>query len=249
MKVRKKDEKVTNVIFVLDSSGSMAAYSDMAINSFNEQIGALKSNKEKLGRTTVSLVLFGHDPATTQGNRHFHGRGDVALVYDCVSLEKIKPLTRETYRPMGMTPMYDGISFGASVIEGLDEPDAANLMIVITDGAENNSIYTTKATMAQIIKDLRASGRWTIQIMGANINLEDAKEIMLGDCYTAFMPTPQGWAGSSRCMSAGISNYSESRMRGVAGASLDISNPDPNWTLSLGADVKTDGTTTTSKTS
>lgn len=249
MKVRKKDEKVTNVVFVLDSSGSMAAYTEMAINSFNEQIGTLKANQEKMGRTTVTLVLFGHDPAITQGNRHFHAREDVALVYDCVPLEKVKKLTRENYRPNGMTPMYDGISFGVSVIEGLDEPHAANLLIIITDGAENNSVYTTRATLAQLIKDLRASGRWTIHVMGANINLEQANEIMLGDCYTAFVTSQEGWRGSTSCLQTGIGNYADARMRGVASASLNISNPDPNWTLNLGTEPKSDEPTTTSKTS
>jgi hypothetical protein len=218
--------KKTNILFVLDSSGSMAPVAESVISNFNEQLNALKTREADLGETTITVVVFGHDPKEAKGVAPSAGRPDIGTALSRSALAFARPLSKDTYSPSGMTPMYDAIGFGLDQITPLDgnEGNIANLVVIFTDGHENNSMRYNQASIAELIKSLKATGRWTFRLMGANINLEDAKAIMLGDSYTSYQNTPRGNFAMNTAFIGSIGSYADDRMRGRVGTALSVAD-------------------------
>lgn len=139
----------TYVSFILDETGSMDIIRDQTIEGFNEYLGTLKQ-KPKDVRFTL-----------TQFNS-----SKVATVYSNAKLATVKELTRDTYRPYDMTPLYDAIGV---TIKAIGE-DKENVIIVIqTDGGENASKEYTHAMILELIRQKQEDG-WTFVFLGADID-------------------------------------------------------------------------------
>lgn len=174
----------TRVALVLDRSGSMGVMRQEAVDVFNAQVKVLRA-KHRLLDTKVSLFTF----ATT---------ADAPKVWNQPP-EEIKPLTLDDYKPDGMTAMYDSVALAAEMLAALPEAsEAAFLILVISDGQENNSKRVSGPELKARLAELQATGRWTITYLGANVNL---------DQVAANMGIPRGntmaYAASSAGMSAG----------------------------------------------
>jgi hypothetical protein len=227
-KVKEKEtNKRTNVVFVIDSSGSMLGKETEIINLFNEQVGFLKTNKEKLGDVYVSLVLFGHDPTTTVGCQEMFSDSNIAAKYLNVSIDDIPRLTE--YVPSGMTPLCDAILFGATLLDLKQGKNDANLMIVLTDGAENASAIASGLSIKNLIQRLKQTNRWTFQIFGTSISLESINLMGLIENYTNFDASPTGIMATSTLALTGMANYISCRAAGSTSLSdLGISTTVPN---------------------
>lgn len=128
--------QTTELVFILDKSGSMAGLEKDTIGGFN----ALLEKQRKLpGDVRVTTVLFnqGYD-----------------LLHDRISLEGISPLTETDYEVGGMTALLDAIGSTIQKISNvqkntLQDQQADNVMFVITtDGMENSSSeYNYKKSM------------------------------------------------------------------------------------------------------
>ncbi len=198
-------EKKTHVIFVLDTSGSMGSCRDDAIGGFNAQLELLKNRQNDLGKTDVSLVLFG-----------LSGPESVSVVKRAVSVDSVEPLTAKTYTPQGWTPMRDGIGAGIALGELLDGhgTDESFLLITITDGQENASKEWTAVQLAERIKKLREEGRWTFQILGANIDFSNVADF--GVDKTEFSQfTTRNYQQSTQNLAHSIGGYASSRGAGL----------------------------------
>lgn len=133
-----------NKIFLLDASGSMMSRIDDAIGSFNSFV------KDQEGGT-MSLYTF-NDKCT--------------CVYKDKALADVKPLDRDSYKPTGMTALYDSI---AHVLKNHDGQDG--ILVIMTDGEENTSKKYTKSHVKDLIRYSK------LQIIYAGVDINDAQDM------------------------------------------------------------------------
>ncbi|QMT18109.1 VWA domain-containing protein [Planococcus maritimus] len=149
--------ETTELVFILDKSGSMAGLEKDTIGGFN----ALLDKQRKLpGEVRVTTVLF------NQGYE---------LLHDRISLEGISPMTDGDYEVGGMTALLDAIGSTIQKISNaqkgtLKKHQADRVMFVITtDGLENSSCEYTYKKIHEMIASKKAAG-WEFIFLGANID-------------------------------------------------------------------------------
>lgn len=148
---------LTEIVFVIDMSGSMAHLTDDTIGGFNSFIEEQKSGE---GETLVSTVLF-----NTVDN----------VIYDRVPLEKVEPMTRKQYRADGCTALLDAlgnaidhISLVHKYIREEDVPEKV-LFVITTDGMENSSRKFSSSKIKEMI-ELKKANNWEFLFVAANID-------------------------------------------------------------------------------
>lgn len=149
MSVYIKEDRPVEIFVIADRSGSMESIRDDAIGGFNS---FLEEQQKLDGKANLTLVLF-------------DDKYEVPV--KSVDIQKVKPLTRETFVPRGMTAMNDAI--GKAIVE-LSEiaPDKA-VVCIITDGAENSSKEFSNQQVKDKIKEVEAKG-WQVVFLAANID-------------------------------------------------------------------------------
>jgi uncharacterized protein YegL len=160
----KQEVNKVHAVFVLDRSSSMSSIGKESVDGLNERLRELKE-KSKDVPTFVSLVTF----STIV---------DKPLIWD-VPAEDVEELKYEDFVPSGMTAMYDAV--GCSIDSFLALPDAKNedvafLMIIISDGQENNSKEYTSKIISEKIKECDATEAWTFVYLGANQDLSQVSK-------------------------------------------------------------------------
>lgn len=178
--IEKKPGK-TYYAFVVDRSGSMDSLKKATIDNFNEQIATLKALQEEYPEEKyyVTLVLFDHE---------------IQTVYKDKPLNEIEKLTEETYVPRGMTSLHDAIGITISELKdrqkkSLKKMENEALIMVLTDGYENNSKEWKGQKVANLIKEVDSNENWTVSFIGASKDSAlDAKET-LGIQNTTFVDT------------------------------------------------------------
>lgn len=145
------DKAVTDVIFILDKSGSMRYYTDETIRGFNTMLDV--QLKEE-GRAYITTVLF------NEKSVYLHEREEI---------EKVKKLTRKDYEAGGCTALLDAVG---DAIEKAGRSRCGNktVVIVITDGLENASVNYTYKEIREKIASRRLQG-WEFIFLGANIDV------------------------------------------------------------------------------
>jgi Mg-chelatase subunit ChlD len=160
LKVVKNEEvKSIHVAIVLDRSGSMSSIRNEVIGAFNEQIKTIGKEAEEVD-TDVSFFTF----STKADDPVFLNQ----------PVEKMELLTEKGYVPDGMTAMLDGVGKAVSHLEQVkdaNDPGTAFLVIVVSDGQENNSKEYNWISLAAKIKPLQETKRWTFSYVGANQDL------------------------------------------------------------------------------
>lgn len=149
--VRKQAPSETQVVFILDNSGSMQTIQKSTINGFNEYIQDLKKNKEN--NYKFSLTLF---------------NTDLELVHIAKDIKDVEELTVNTYRPNGMTALYDAVCTTVKKVEKKAKENQNTIVVIMTDGEENSSAEFDKRDMSSLIKKLEKTGKWSFVYMGAN---------------------------------------------------------------------------------
>lgn len=137
--------------FVNDHSGSMRSIRDAAIQDSNTLMKTVRdaASAEELD-TVVSVVGFG-----------FSGKR-VQRQVQISNPHVLKPIN--SWACDGMTPMYDGIGSMIELLEGLPDannPDVSFLLMITTDGGENDSREWGHSRLAEKIQTLQATERWT----------------------------------------------------------------------------------------
>ena len=146
----------TEIIAIIDKSGSMEAVKKDSIGGFNSFI---KSQKEEEGEANLTLVLF--DTV-------------VKTVYESKPISKVTRLTSKSYVPGGMTAMNDAIGSAVNSLgvrlAAMDESDRPENVIVaiLTDGDENSSKEFSPEAIREMITEQSQKYSWEFIFLAAN---------------------------------------------------------------------------------
>ena len=151
-------EETTEIVFILDRSGSMAGLERDTVGGFNSMIE--KQKKEK-GSVLVSTVLFDNT---------------AEVLHDRVDLEKIRPLTEKEYFVGGCTALLDAVGGAIHHIGNvhkyarMEDVPEHTLFVIITDGEENASRYYSAKKVKGMIERQKSRYGWEFLFLGANID-------------------------------------------------------------------------------
>lgn len=150
---------LTEVVFILDRSGSMADLTDDTIGGFNSLIEQQKNNNT--GEVKVTTVLFDDQ---------------YEVLHNCIDVREITSITRREYFARGMTAMLDAIgrtidSVGERLVTTPEADRPGKVMFVITtDGYENCSHLYTLQQIKDMITHQTEKYNWTFLFLGANMD-------------------------------------------------------------------------------
>ena len=155
---------ITEIVFILDRSGSMSGFEADTIGGFNSTI---EKQKEKDGKVYVSTVLFDNESE---------------VVHDRVEIGEIKPMTREDYQVGGCTALLDAVGGAIHHIGNIhkyarpeDVPEHT-VFIITTDGMENASHNYSRSRVREMIKRQTEKYGWEFIFLAANIDAEETAE-------------------------------------------------------------------------
>jgi len=155
-------KNLTELVFILDRSGSMAGLESDTIGGFNSMIK--KQQTETEGNALVSTVLFDHESI---------------VLHDRIPLADVKPLTEKDYEVRGTTALLDAVGDSIKHIKNIhkyareeDRPQKT-LFVITTDGMENASHKFNYREIKELITKQKELG-WEFIFLGANI---DAVEV------------------------------------------------------------------------
>ena len=180
----------TEMVFILDRSGSMSGLEADTIGGFNAMI---EKQKKEDGTAFVTTVLF--------DTRH-------EMLHDRLPLEKIPAMTGKDYCVGGGTALLDAVGAAIRQIEMIhkyarpeDVPEHT-IFIITTDGQENSSCNFTHAEVKKMICAAQEKG-WEFLFLGANIDAaEEAARIGIRrDRAANYKATARGTAAAFEVMS------------------------------------------------
>ena len=182
----------TELVFILDRSGSMSGYETDTVGGFN---ATLKRHREEGGADVyVTTVLF--------NNAH-------SMLYDRVPIADVPPMQERDFWVGGGTALLDAIGDTVTHIAGIhryarpEDVPAHTVFVINTDGMENASHrYTADAVRAMIEEKTRECG-WEFIFLAANIDAVETAE-GLGirrECAANFRQTHEGFYGCYEAVS------------------------------------------------
>lgn len=189
-------KNLTELVFILDRSGSMAGLESDTIGGFNSFISR---QKDVDGKCLVSTVLF--------NNRS-------KVIYDRVSLNNIREMTKNDYVPGGSTALIDAMGDAIHHIRNVhkyirkeDVPEKT-VFVIITDGMENDSHRYSSDEVKKMVSKQKEKG-WEFLFLGANIDaVETAKQYGIGaDRSVRFHNDSKGIEKNFSVLSATVSKY------------------------------------------
>ena len=151
-------KNLTELVFILDRSGSMAGLEGDTIGGFNAMI---EKQKREPGEAYVSTVLFDNVSE---------------VVHDRVDIQKIEPMTDRDYYVRGCTALLDAVGKAIHHIGNVhkyareeDRPEKT-LFVITTDGMENASREYTYERVRKMIEHEKEKYGWEFIFLGANID-------------------------------------------------------------------------------
>ena len=149
---------ITELVFILDRSGSMCGLENDTIGGFNSMI---EKQKKAEGEALISTVLFDN---TSE------------VIHDRVSVQNIKPMTDEDYTVRGCTALLDAIGGAIHHIGNVhkyaraeDVPEHT-MFVITTDGMENASRKYDSEKVKKMIERQKEKYGWEFLFLGANID-------------------------------------------------------------------------------
>ena len=150
-------KNLTELVFILDRSGSMSGLESDTIGGYNS---FLEKQKEEDGSCLVSTVLF---------NQHSK------VIHDRVDLVKIEKMERKDYLASGTTALIDAMGDAIHHIKNVhkyirkEDVPANTIFVIITDGLENASHKYSPDDVKKMVEQQKEKG-WEFLFLGANID-------------------------------------------------------------------------------
>ena len=155
---------ITELVFILDRSGSMSGFEADTVGGFNATI---EKQKGQEGKVYVSTVLFDNVSE---------------VIHDRVDIHKIPPMTRKDYQVGGCTALLDAIGGAIHHIGNIhkyvrseDVPEHT-IFVITTDGMENASCRYSSAEIKAKIKRQTEKYGWEFIFLAANIDAVETAE-------------------------------------------------------------------------
>ena len=148
----------TELVFILDRSGSMSGLESDTIGGYNAM---LEKQKKEAGEATVTTVLFDDQ---------------YELLHDRIDLKGIAPITDREYYVRGCTALLDAIGRTIQKIANVQRHTAPGqraekvLFVITTDGMENASREYTYEKVRQLVERQKREFGWEFLFLGANID-------------------------------------------------------------------------------
>lgn len=151
-------KNLTEMVFILDRSGSMQSLTSDTIGGFNSMI---ENQKNEEGEAYVTTVLFDDQ---------------YEVLHDHANIQKIEPITNKEYYARGTTALLDAIGKTINSIgnrlSGTPEDERPDkvIFVITTDGFENASKEFDKKTVKEMIEHQQDKYSWTFMFLGANMD-------------------------------------------------------------------------------
>lgn len=149
---------LTELVFILDRSGSMSGLEADTIGGFNSLI---KKQRKEPGEALVSTVIFDNDSE---------------VLHDRVDVQAVAELTEEDYTVRGCTALIDAIGGAVRHIKNVykyirkeDRPEHT-MFVIMTDGMENASTHYSSDKVKAMIEKQKKKHGWEFLFLGANID-------------------------------------------------------------------------------
>ena len=194
----KKD--FTELVFILDKSGSMSGLESDTIGGFNSLI---KKQKGESGEAVVTTVMFNHT---------------IEVKHDRVDLKKVKALTSKDYSVSGCTALLDAVGSSIDSISAThkklgDDAPEKTVFIITTDGMENSSKEYTYDKVKKLITKQKKKG-WEFLFLGANIDVAaEARRFGIdSDKAVKYSCDREGVMLNYRCLDEAVSNVRKGKV-------------------------------------
>ena len=190
-----KKNNVTELVFILDRSGSMAGFERDTIGGLNSTI---EKQRKQDGKVYVSTVLFDNVSE---------------VIHDRVDISDIKPMTDADYEVRGCTALLDAVGGAVHHIGNIhkyarpeDVPEHT-IFIITTDGMENASHNYSRSRVREMIKRQTEKYGWEFIFLAANIDAEETADDMgiRRERAANYRQTKEGVGRSYYAMSEAIS--------------------------------------------
>ena len=149
---------LTEIVFILDRSGSMGGLEKDTIGGYNSMIAKQKTEE---GEAIISTVLFDNE---------------TEVLHDRVPLAKVEPITEKEYFVRGSTALLDAVGGAIHHIGNVhkyareeDVPEKT-LFIITTDGMENSSRQYTYDKVRKMVERQKEKYHWEFIFLGANMD-------------------------------------------------------------------------------
>ena len=163
-------KNLTELVFILDRSGSMGGLEPDTIGGFNAM---LTRQKEQEGEANVTTILFDHE---------------VQLLHDRFPLHAVAPLTEKDYYVRGCTALLDAIGYGVEKMVNIqrhlpeDERAEKVIFVITTDGLENASKRFSYEKIRRMIEREKERYGWEFLFLGANMDaVQEAARFGIGE--------------------------------------------------------------------
>ena len=189
-------KNLTELVFILDRSGSMAGLENDTIGGFNAMI---EKQKKEPGEALISTVLFDNESE---------------VIHDRVDIQKIEPMTDKEYYVRGCTALLDAVGKAIHHIGNVhkyarpEDVPAHTIFVITTDGMENASRRYTAREIKEKIKRQTEKYGWEFIFLAANIDAaETADDLGIRpDRAANYKQTNRGVEMSYYAMSEAISS-------------------------------------------
>ena len=151
-------KKLTELVFILDKSGSMAGLENDTIGGYNSM---LEKQQALPGKAYITTVLFDHS---------------YTLLHDRIDIRAVKPITGNEYQAGGNTALIDAIGKTIHKIVNAQKNTTKDyradnvLFVIITDGHENASREYASAKVKKMVEQQKSQYGWEFIFLGANID-------------------------------------------------------------------------------
>ena len=205
---------LTEIVFILDRSGSMRGLEQDTIGGFNSLI---KKQRNEEGEAYISTILFDNFSE---------------VLHDRLPLDKINEMTEKEYFVRGSTALLDAIGGAIHHISHIhkyareeDRPEKT-LFIITTDGMENSSRNYSYEKVKELVEKQNKEYGWEFLFLGANIDaIEEANKFGIGaDRAVNYHCDKEGTAVNYNSLNKAISSVR--RCRGVGAMKEALSNWD-----------------------